>query len=783
MKRISLMLLFIGMMWPALAQTPQFVLSGYASEAGSKELLIGVNVYIPALGKGTTTNRYGFYSIPLPQGKHTLIYSFIGYKKVERVVELNASRVIDIALEPSLELEGVEIKAERMERISEVVQMSSIDLPVQQVRNLPALLGEKDVFKTLQLMPGVQSGSEGSSGLYVRGGGPDQNLIILDDATVYNANHLFGFFSLFNGDALKSIELIKGGFPARYGGRLSSVVDMNMKDGNKQELHGAGGIGLISSRLVLEGPLKKDTSSFLVSGRRTYIDALTRPFMPKEEKVGYYFYDVTAKVNYDFGPRNKVYASAYLGRDKFSYLDRYASGEDRAGLYWENATATFRWNHLYSNKLFSNTSLIYSNYDLNIYNEERWEDSEFELRYRSGIRDLSIKHDLDYFLNADHQIRAGIQSTLHKFSPSAFVIKDSDANQYEESVNDIYTVESGLYIEDEARLNSWLKMNAGIRLSHFTHGAVTTFRPEPRASLAFRLDKNMSAKASFAMMNQYVHLLSNTGIGLPTDLWVPSTENIGPQQSMQLAAGLARDIPEYDLGLSIEGYYKWSDDILGYREGASFLLIDDPTDADEFSWEENITIGQSWSYGTEVLIQKKQGKLSGWIGYTLSWTWKQFDELNFGKKFFAKHDRRHDVSVVAIYKLSDDITLSGTWVYGTGNAITLPLAEYYAIMHYPGSIEPGTMSWFMYDYRYVSDYGEKNSYRMAPYHRMDIGIQFHKQMRRHKRTWELSLYNAYNRKNPFYYYIDTDWENQGQRILKQVSLFPVIPSISYSFEF
>jgi hypothetical protein len=338
-------------------------------------------------------------------------------------------------------------------------------------------------------------------------------------------------------------------------------------------------------------------------------------------------------------------------------------------------------------------------------------------------------------------------------------------------------------VEDEANLTNRLKMNAGFRLSHFTHGSNTNFRPEPRLALAYRLDGQTSAKASFALMNQFVHLLSNTGIGLPTDLWVPSTENTGPQRSMQVAGGIARDLPELDLGLSLEGYYKWSDDILGYREGASFLLIDDPTDAEDFSWEENITTGQGWSYGAELLIQKKRGRLSGWIGYTLSWTWKQFDELNFGKKYFARYDRRHDLSVVAFYKIRDRITLSGTWVYGTGNAITLPLAEYYAVMHTPGSPEPGTMSWYLDDYRYVSDYGEKNEFRMAPYHRMDIGIQFHKQMRSHKRTWEFSLYNAYNRKNPFYYYIDTDWENQGQRVLKQVSLFPIIPSVSYSFEF
>jgi hypothetical protein len=767
------------------AQAQSHVLSGYVSEAGSKELLIGVNVYVPALKKGTTTNRYGFYSLTLPAGEHRIIYSFVGYAAQEARIELDKELIHNVSLKPSVELEGVEVRADRVEKISEMVQMSTIELPVSQVKDIPALLGEKDVFKALQLMPGVQSGTEGTSGLYVRGGGPDQNLIILDDATVYNANHLFGFFSLFNGDAIKSIELIKGGFPARYGGRLSSVVDMNMKDGNKETLRGAAGIGLISSRLVLEGPIKKDTASFLISGRRTYIDALTRPFQPKDTKVGYYFYDFTTKLNWDFGTRDKLYLSAYFGRDKFSFWDRYGYSETEGGLYWENATATLRWNHLFSSRIFGNTSLIYSNYDMNIYEEDKYKDSFWEMRYRSGIRDISLKHDLDFFVSPDHRIRAGFQTTLHRFSPSAFVLNDSYANEYTEKINDIYTVESGLYIEDEARIGQHLLLNAGMRLSHFSHKTKTSLRPEPRLSVAYKIREDLSAKASYAMMNQYVHLLSNTGIGLPTDLWVPSTETTGPQKSTQVAAGLAKDLLSQGLGISLEGYYKLSEDILGYKEGASFLLIDDPSDADDFSWEENVTAGKSWSYGIELLLQKKQGQFSGWIGYTLSWTWMQFDELNFGQKYFARYDRRHDISVVGIYKPTDRITISGTWVYGTGNAITLPLAEYYAFTHQPPSQYASGNDWFWdyYSFHYVSDYGEKNSFRMAPYHRMDLGVQFHKDKGKYKRTVEISVYNVYNRKNPFFYYIDNDWERNNERVLKQVSLFPMIPSISYSIDF
>lgn len=763
------------------AQQNNSTLSGYVTEQGSRELLIGVNVYFPEIAKGTTTNRYGFYSITLPKGKYRVAYSFVGYQVEVRDIDLQTNITLDISLRSSLDIEGVEIKASPYERISEGTQMSTLILPVQQVREIPALLGEKDVFKTLQLMPGVQSGSEGSSGLYVRGGGPDQNLIILDDATVYNANHLFGFFSLFNGDALKSIELVKGGFPARYGGRLSSVVDMNMKDGNKEAFHGTAGIGLISSRLLLEGPIVKEKSSFIISGRRTYLDVLSMPFQPDGTRAGYYFYDLNAKVNYDFGPRDKLYLSGYFGRDKFYFSEVFFNSMLKAGFFWENGTGTLRWNHLYNNKLFSNTSLIYSNYRLKIYTEEQYNNSEFELNYQSGIRDLSLKHDLDYSIGPNHLIRAGIMVTFHRFTPSAVVIRDTDINLYDRKIKAIHTVESGLYLEDEAKIGDAFRINGGLRLSIFSHEEKTILRPEPRVSMAYKLMKDLSAKASFAIMNQYVHLLSNTGLGLPTDLWVPSTKNTGPQQSWQVAGGLAKDIPERNIELSLEGYYKKSNDIIGYREGASFLLIDDPTDAEEFEWEENLTQGQGWSYGIEILIQRKVGKLSGWIGYTLSWTQRQFDDINMGEKFWAKYDRRHDISLVAIYKLKERITFSGTWVYGTGNAITLPLAEYQAIPHNP---MPGENTMWDYWY-YVNDYGGKNEFRMAAYHRLDLSVQFHRQGKNSRSTIELGLYNAYNRKNPFFYYIGSadSYSYQRAPVLKQVSLFPIIPSISYTIDF
>jgi hypothetical protein len=780
MKHLCLLaLLFIS--FPIFSQT-RYTISGYVSEKGSRELLIGVNVYQPGTSIGAVTNNYGFYSITLPASDTlTLAFSYVGYQPELRKIALNRNVELNVELLSDIQLKEVEVVAKRQERISESPQMSVVEVPVSQIKDIPALLGEKDVLKVLQLMPGVQKGSEGNSGLYVRGGGPDQNLIILDDAVVYNAYHLFGFFSLFNGDALKSVELTKGGFPARFGGRLSSVVEMNMKEGNKEKLHGEGGIGLISSRLTLEGPLKKQKSSFLISGRRTYADALIRPLMPKDERGGYYFYDLNTKVNYDFGRKNKLYLSGYFGQDRFFYRSKYDGGTEKAGFNWGNATGTLRWNHLFSERLFANTSLIFSNYRFNIYSREKDRDgAEYNLDYFSGIRDIGFKYDLDFFPSPQHAIKAGVLSTYHRFTPSAIVLKDSDVNEFKREIDAIHVVESGVYVEDLYKPISQLRINAGFRLSHFAAKHKQYIRPEPRVSASYGLRNDLSVKASYAVMNQYVHLISNTGIGLPTDLWVPTTSRIAPQQSQQVAAGIAKDFTEKGLTLTLEGYYKKSKNILGYKEGASFLLIDEgPEGANEVSWENNVAAGKGWSYGMEFLLQKKIGRFSGWAGYTLSWTQLQFDLLNFGKKYYARYDRRHDISLVGIYELTPKITLSGTWVYGTGNAITLPLGEYFAYEHRPG--RGGSFALVS-----QNDYGQKNGSRMAAYHRLDFGIQFHKKKRWGERTWEISFYNAYSRKNPFFYFIDYKYDDKTQTqegILKQITLFPIIPSFSYSFKF
>ncbi len=777
-----------------------FTVSGFVREAGSQEQLPGVNVYVPGTPYGAVTNTYGFYSLTMPaRDTLRLVYSFVGYEQQEKSLNFSKNTEINVLLTSVNQLDEVTVSARRQEDyVSRSAQMSTIEVPISQIKKVPAFFGEKDVLKVLQLMPGVQKGTEGQTGLYVRGGGPDQNLIILDDAVVYNASHLFGFFSIFNSDALKSVELTKGGFPARYGGRLSSVLDMNMKEGSKDKLHGEGGIGLIASRLTLEGPMAKGKSSFLVSGRRTYIDVLAAPLIASQQKnelnkvkPGYYFYDLNAKVNYDLGRKDKLYLSGYFGRDKFYASEKGPDTDSQNGLDWGNTTATLRWNHLFGQKLFANTSVIASNFNFGIdsntkdKNADGSTQDEFSLRYDSRIRDYGIKTDFDFYPSPAHAIKFGAQVTFHRFVPSALAIAGSFLNQaIERSVTPIPTIESGIYVEDTWQPFNALKMNVGFRLSSFQTEAKNYIRPEPRFSAALRLAQDFSLKASYAQMNQYVHLLSNTGLGLPTDLWVPTTDRVAPQQSQQVAVGLAKDLDSPALSLTLEGYYKNMNNILNYKEGASFLSLSGEN-ANELSWEDNITAGRGWSYGTEFLVQKKTGRFSGWVGYTLSWTKWQFPELNFGEIFYPRYDRRHDISVVGIYELSKRITLSGTWVYGTGNALTVPVSRYTAYRD-TGTYVQNQVNW---NGTSVNEYGPKNSFRAEPYHRLDFAVQLHKKLKHHERTWEFGVYNAYNRRNPFFYDIGSEETTDAQgkatskAVLKRYSLFPFLPSFSYNFKF
>lgn len=782
MKPFTCLLLCLLGNFPLLAQQ-RFTISGSVTESGSGELLPGVIVADVQTRTGTATNNYGFYSLSLPSDSVTLVFNYIGYSTQVKRFKLSADVRLDVALVPEgVSLSEVVISAEEQRRISEETQMSSIEIPVDQIKKIPALFGEKDVLKVIQLLPGVQKGGEGNAGFYVRGGGPDQNLIILDDATMYNVNHLFGFFSLFNGDALKSVELIKGGFPARYGGRLSSVLELQMKDGNKEKIEGEAGIGLISSRLTLEGPIKKGKSSFIVSGRRTYIDMLIYPFLPDDAKSGYFFYDFNAKTNFTLGERDRLYVSGYFGQDKFYFRPESPGYEQRGALQWGNATAAARWNHVFNPRTFSNLSFIFSRYNLGIRLEEETEDFLFSLRYNSSIRDWSVKYDIDYRPVPDHSIRVGAISTVHRFTPSAIVVRGTDIPEDASSSNSVDALENGIYIEDDWRINARWKANVGFRLSHFYSRGTHYTGAEPRAALRFMLDDRSSLKASYALMNQYLHLLSNTGAGLPTDLWVPATPSVRPQRSQQWAIGYARDLEKPKVTVTVEGYYKDMRNIIQYKDGASFLQVGDFSGTNEVPWESNVTSGRGVSYGAEFMVQKKAGKFTGWIGYTLSWTRFQFDSLNQGNWFFARFDRRHDLSLVGIYEVNDRLTLSATWVYGTGQAITLPMGTFSYWQHLPG--EQGFGGSVPIDVS--TDYGERNGFRMEPFHRLDIAARWTKKLERTVRTFELGVYNAYSRWNPYFYYITAEQDlNTGEfkNVLKKISLFPILPSVSWSWKF
>jgi hypothetical protein len=785
----------------SLANTAVFaqkkqVLNGYIRENGSRESLIGANVWVESLRTGTTSNAYGFYSLQLPAGQHEIRISYVGYETQFLLVDMDSSRQLDVFLEKAYNLQEIIVSDEGVNNVSEQTQMSQMQLNSEQVKNTPTLLGEKDVLKTLQLLPGIQSGSEGQTGLYVRGGGPDQNLILVDEATVYNASHLFGFFSVFNGDAIKNVTLTKGGFPARYGGRLSSVVDITMKDGDQSEYKGELGVGLISARGTVEGPIIKDKASFIISARRTYYDLLLAPFLSVatlgEVSSGYYFYDFNAKINYQINRKNRLYLSTYTGKDRF--FTRYDDSDAlfETDFYWGNLTATLRWNHQYSDKVFFNSSLIFSDFTLSSGTEFGDDVEFFSLRYQSAVRDIGAKFDADLLLSNKHRLRSGAQLTSHVFTPSALVLRNTivpEANA--DRILQDPSIEAAAYLEDNFKATEKIDLILGLRFSYFNAQQKHYFRPEPRLSTRYQLDSLKSVKLSYSAMNQYLHLLSNTGIGLPTDLWVPATERVGPQRAQQIALGFAQNWPEYGLSLEVEGYYKNSRNVLSYLPGASFLFDglllfegDESGPTRNFDWEDQVTSGQSNAYGIEFFLQKPQGRFNGWLGYTLSRTTLQFEEINFGNPFPARYDRRHDLSINTFYHLrepagkSNGIKLSAVFVFGTGNAITVPKGEFNINPYFAPGVSNAP---FMYGPGATFiEYGQINDYRMANYHRLDIGIQFTKEKSFGERTLDISIYNVYNRMNPWI--IMTQYEN-NRNIFVQYSLFGILPTITYSLKF
>lgn len=754
----------------------KYTISGFVQDATSGERLIGANVFEPTLQEGTTTNSYGFFSLTLPADSVLLAVAYIGYQNEFFRLKLTDDVALNINLRPSpVAGDTIQVVADAIELIENQTQMSRIDVSVAQIRSMPALLGETDILKALQLLPGVQSGSEGASGIYVRGGGPDQNLIMLDGAPVYNASHLFGFFSVFNADAIKNVNLTKGGFPARFGGRLSSVLEINMKEGNNQKFEATGAIGVVASRLTLEGPLKKGVSSFIVSMRRTYIDILARPFMNTDEGTGgYYFYDVNAKANYAFSNNDRIYLSFYGGDDQF-YAEENNDFDSEtpdftAETGWGNLTGTFRWNHLFSKKLFSNTIITFSKYRFDITTKERSGDDSYVANYFSGIRDWSARVDFDYIPNTRHSIRFGTGITHHNFSPGAYQYnEDSDTpiDLLLKPSAEVNALEAIVYIEDDVKIADDFSANIGVHASGFQVKNTTHTSLQPRVSLNYRLPGGYALKSSFAMMNQYIHLLTNSGIGLPTDLWVPATDRVKPQESWQAAVGIARSLADRRYEFSFEIYYKKMNDLIEYREGANYLALD--TD-----WQNKVQPGEGEAYGAEFFLQKKRGRTTGWLGYTLSWSNRRFALLNDGKAFPYRYDRRHDLSAVIAHDISKKWEFSTNFVFGTGAAITLPIAQI--------QLNPtGYNNPFLGFTGTQNIYGSRNGFRMANYHRLDVSLRFFRGNTRDGGIFTFSVYNLYSRKNPFFIYQDQD--DSGNRVMKQVSLFPIIPAISYSFKF
>lgn len=811
MKYIPILVLFIiffcGLATGQNTKTQKFTISGYLKDSTSGEYLIGTAVYVKELQKGTNCNSYGFYSLTLDAGSYTIITSFIGYKENSTVVVLNKDISLNIEMSPNVILtKEVLVTGKKADNNVKSTEMGRVDVDVEQIKALPALLGEVDIIKTIQLLPGVKSAGEGNSGFYVRGGGPDQNLILLDEAVVYNASHLFGFFSVFNSDAIKNISLTKGGMPAQYGGRLASVLDISMKEGNNKKFHGEGGLGYIASRLTLEGPIIKDKSSFIISGRRTFIDLFLRePFIDNKSNLAgnsYYFYDLNAKVNYSLSQKDRFFLSGYIGRDVFNF--RSAQTGFRVRIPWGNATASARWNHLFSDKLFMNTSLIFTDYKFEFGAAQQ----EFDFKIFSGIRDYSGKLDFNWFPNILHNVKFGVNYIYHRFTPTNASARSGDVIFDLGEVTRYYAHDAALYINDDWDVTEKFKMNGGFRVTLFSHvgpfkryvqdpdvpGRFTDtiiyakgstvknyFNIEPRLNARYELTKSSSLKASFTQNYQYIHLASFGSVSLPTDIWVPSTDLVQPQFGTQYAFGFFKNLKDNQFETSVEVYYKTMKNQIDYREGST------PDQDVKNNPDNNFVFGEGWSYGSEFFIKKAKGKLTGWVGYTLSWTQRKFEDLNGGRTFSAKYDRRHDASVVLTYELNKKWTFGAVWVYSTGDALTLPSERYFVSSGPPISVDQNGNIQFNNNFNVLSGYDKRNDFRQKAYHRMDISATLHVQkQKRYKSEWVFSIYNVYSRLNPYFIYFDVSGNTVDGNIgiqAKQVSLFGLIPSVTYIFKF
>ncbi len=757
------------------AQT-HYTVSGTIRDKKTGEVLIGATVSL--LGQprsGILSNSYGFYSVSAAPGHYTLIVTFTGYMADTLRVDLDKDTRLPVEISPeSIEMEAVVVSAQKKNDNVARPLMGVQKLSTNEIRNVPVLFGEKDVLKTIQLLPGIQSAGDGNSGFYVRGGGADQNLILLDEATVYNPSHLLGFFSTFNSDAIKDITVYKGGMPAEYGGRLSSVVDIKMNDGNDKEYHGGGGLGLISSRLNAEGPIVKDRGSFSVSGRRTYADLFLK--LSSDSTVNnnsLYFYDLNMKANYKIDDKNRVYLSGYFGRDNLSFGGAF-------GIDYGNATGTARWNHVFNSRLFSNTSFIYSKYSFKI----RINSNNNDLNITSDIRDLDLKEDLQYYVNADNKINFGFDAIHHSISPG--IISASASSSFNSlNLQQKYSLENALYISHEWSPNDRLHFNYGLRVSAFSvfgPGKFFTYdsagnvkdssyyragrvaknylNPEPRFSTSYQLNEASSFKVSYTRNVQVLHLLSNSTSANPTDLWIPSSNNVKPEIADQVSMGYYHNFSDNRYEFSSEVYYKDMQNQIDYKNGAQLIANENV--------ESELQFGKGRAYGLELFFKKKAGKLTGWISYTLSRTELKIDGINNGNWYPARQDRTHDISLVGIYQASKKWTFSATWVYYTGNAVTFPSGKY----------EINGQTTFYYT--------ERNGYRMPAYHRMDIAATLQpkkKKPRKFEGSWTFSVYNLYGRENAYSIQFQNDPNDPAKTQAVQYALFRFIPSVTYNFKF
>ena len=787
MNQLILKILIFFFVLPISVFAQKVSLSGYMRDSATGESIIAGTVYFKEAAVGTQTNNYGFYSLSAAPGSYTVIFSYVGYAPVTKTVNLISNTSYTAEMTSNTSLQEVQITAGRKDANVKSTEMGTINLSIAQIKKLPVVFGEIDILKTLQLLPGVQSAGDGNSGFYVRGGGPDQNLVLLDDAVIYNTGHLFGFFSIFNSDAIKDVTLIKGSAPANYGGRLSSVVDITMKEGNMREYHAQGGIGNIASRLTLEGPIKKGKGSFMIAGRRTYADVIARPFTDRLKNSGYYFYDANLKANYKLGDKDRLYFSSYIGLDKFSFTN--TKGTFKADIPWGNKTATLRWNHQFNDKLFLNSTAVYSRYDFASSFQQVSASSAgaFGIKFSSGTQDYGIKSDLEYFSSFHHHFMGGFNYSHHIFTPNQISGKADSITLSPDNALIKYAHEVSGYILDDFELTKKLKINAGIRYSWFGQvGPYTTYTLdandhktdstsfgkgklaktyggfEPRLNLRYTLSDNSSVKAGVAKTYQYLHLVSNNGSTLPTDVWVPSTLRVNPQSAWQYSAGYFHNLLDNKIETSVEVYYKEMKNQVQYKDGYVPNNLNDP--------ELSYVFGDGTAYGAEFFINKTQGKFTGWIGYTLAWTYQKFPLLNNGVSFPAKYDRRHDLSVVGSYELSKKWTFSAVFIYGSGNAITLPTSFYFI------------------DNTLVQQFSKVNDYRIPAYHRLDISATYtpqHKKPRKWQGSWNFSIYNVYNHANPYFLYNDINGTAATGITSKiyMVYILPIIPSFTYNFKF